>query len=286
MSRTLILDLDGSVKPMPGAETLPLRGWEEAIRFGCRQAQLDALEREIESSLAPHPAVTFMGSGDFHHLSYLLIRRLKSLGTGMQVVVFDNHPDNMRYPFGIHCGSWVRHVSKLPFVKRVLVAGITSTDVEAGRLWENYLSPLYAGKVAYFCVNRNLSGLRRIGVRQCRSFSSTGDMMTALAGELAAVPDPVYLSIDKDVLAADEVRTNWDQGVMRVDELFGAIRSLEGRIVAGDVVGDVSAYRYRSGFKRFLSGLDSQPAIPADELARWQAEHQPVNLELMSLLSP
>ena len=62
-----------------------------------------------------------MGSGDFHHVSYLLIERLRRLGRQIQVVVFDNHPDNMRYPFGIHCGSWVWHVSRLPFVERVHV---------------------------------------------------------------------------------------------------------------------------------------------------------------------
>ena len=157
MAPVLILNFDGSVQPFPGAETVELRGKEEAIRYGCGHGALQDLECHLRPILASRPKLAFMGSGDFHHVSYLLIKQLASLETPIQVLVFDNHPDNMRYPFGIHCGSWVRHVSQLPFITRVLVAGIASTDVEPGHVWENYLTPLYSGKVVYFCVNRNLA---------------------------------------------------------------------------------------------------------------------------------
>jgi len=228
---------------------------------------------------------TVSGSGDYHHVTYSLVRHHAASGP-FQVVVFDNHPDNMRYPFGIHCGSWVRHVSRLPFVARVQVIGIASPDVEGGRSWENYLLPLYSGKVTYSCVNRNLSALRRIGIRHAASFPSVADMLEGLSVSWATSSEPVYVSIDKDVLAHDVVQTNWDQGVMRLDEMLTAIRLLRGRIVASDVVGDVSLYRYRSRFKRLLSGLDGQPDIPESSLAQWQAQHQHVNRQLLSLLSP
>src|SRR5947208_15401349 len=126
MARALILDFDGSVSPLDGARVLSLRDREEAVRFACRMRVLRALGPLLDDA----PGVVFMGSGDFHHVSYLLIERLRRLGRQVQVVVFDNHPDNMRYPFGIHCGSWVWHVSRLPFVERVHVAGIGSADVE------------------------------------------------------------------------------------------------------------------------------------------------------------
>jgi hypothetical protein len=110
-------------------------------------------------------------------------------------------------------------------------------------------------------------------------------MLDALCAELAASPEPVYLSIDKDVLAPTVVQTNWDQGVMRLEELTAAIRMLQGCIIASDVVGDVSLYRYRSWFKRLLAGLDHQPPIPPRALVAWQAQHQQVNRQLLSLLS-
>jgi len=88
------------------------------------------------------------------------------------------------------------------------------------------------------------------------------------------------------VLARDVVQTNWDQGVMRLEELTAAIRMLQGRIIASDVTGEVSSYRYRSRFKRFLSGLDRQPEIPERTLNESQAQHQQVNRHLLSLLAP
>jgi len=174
----------------------------------------------------------------------------------------------------------------LPFVARVHVAGITSTDVEAGHLWENHLGPLYSGKVIYWCVQRDLSAMRRLGMRHSRAFPSMSALIEALSATLAAASEPVYLSIDKDVLARDIVQTNWDQGIMRLEELAAAIRLLQGRVLASDVTGDVSSYRYRSRFKRFLSGLDRQPEISERTLDDWQTRQQEVNSQLLTLLAP
>jgi arginase family enzyme len=281
MSRALILDFDGSVLPLERTDAIPLRDRQEAIRFGCRMSAMRRLRSDIESHLRAEPEVVFMGSGDFHHVSYLLIERMR---TAVQIVVFDNHPDNMRYPFGIHCGSWVSHVSKLPFVARIHVVGITSADVEGVHVMENRLAPLRSGKVVYWCVQRNLAALRFVGVRRSRSFASVAAMIESFSAELAETAEPIYLSIDKDVLAHDVVQTNWDQGVMRLEELESAIRMMKGRVIGSDIVGDVSQYRYRSRFKRVLSGLDGQPAIPAASLDEWQAAHQAVNRRLLSLL--
>jgi arginase family enzyme len=286
VSRALILDFDDSVRPMPGAEVLPLSRHQEAIRFGCRMPALRELGWEITPALDANPRVVFMGSGDYHHVTYLLVERLRMLNTRIQLVVFDNHPDNMRYAFGIHCGSWVLHVSRLPFVARVHVVGITSTDVTGGHLWENHLAPLHSGKVVYWCVQRNLRAMRFFGIRHSRSFPTVADLLGEFQPALAATADPVYLSIDKDVLAPDVAQTNWDQGVMRLEELTAAIEPLRGRIIGSDVVGDVSSYRYHSRFKRLLSGLDHQPPIPDDRLVEWQARHQQINLQLLALLAP
>ena len=284
MPPALILNFDDSVRPLPETDSVPLRDRQEAIRFGCRMSVLRALGPELAPELDAHAPITFLGSGDYHHLTYLLIERLRSLGTSIQVVVFDNHPDNMRYLFGIHCGSWVWHVSRLPFVARVHVVGITSKDVEGGHLWENHLASLYSGKVRYWCVQRNLRAMRYVGIRHGQSFPSVASMLAQFSATLTAAPEPVYLSIDKDVLAHDVVETNWDQGVMRLEELISSIDMMRGKLVAADVTGDVSSYRYQSRFKRLLSGLDGQPHIPDQTLGEWQARHQQVNQQLLSLL--
>ncbi len=168
---------------------------------------------------------------------------------------------------------------------RVHVVGITSNDVEGVHLWENHLLPLRSGKVRYWCVQRKLRAMRALGIRHSLSFASMASLLDAFRDAMTAFVEPIYLSIDKDVLAADVVNTNWDQGFMRLEELTSAIRPLRGRLVGSDVTGDVSPYRYRGRFKRLLSGLDRQPPIPDHLLEQWQARHQDVNRELLALLA-
>ena len=273
MTRPIVLDFDGSVAPLDGAETIALRHREEELRFGCGLAALRDLPPTEDAPLV------FLGSGDFHHVTYALLARLRR---PVEVVVFDNHPDNMRYPFGIHCGSWVAHAARLPLVSRIHVAGIHSPDVEGAHALENRLAPLRSGKVVYWCIGRDLRVLRRLGARASRSFDSAAALLDALHAELSGAP--VYLSIDKHVLAPAVVQTNWDQGVMRLEELEAAIAMMRDHVVAADVTGDVSAYRYRSRFKRLLSALDRQPEIPATSLESWRAAQRRLNLRLLSLL--
>ena len=51
---------------------------------------------------------------------------------------------------------------------------------------------------------------------------------------------PLYISVDKDVLSQDVLKTNWDQGDMREDEFFDIIEKLfdTRRIIAFDVCGE------------------------------------------------
>ncbi len=282
---TLILDFDQSALPLPGCDRLPLEAWQEDIRFGCPLPVLQRLAGEIGPAIDDRRTL-FLGSGDFHHLSHLLIRRHAQRGEMLQVVVFDNHPDNMRYPFGIHCGSWVWHVSRLPFVTCVHVLGITSSDVGLAHAWENRLRPLREGRVRYWCVGPDLNWMKYFGIDAGRSFGSIAEMLVAFAATIQRTSGPIYLSIDKDVLAQSEARTNWDQGIMRMEELGAAIRALQGRVIASDVTGDVSIYRYRSRLKRLLTGLDAQPEIASDELQHWQTQHQSINRQLLDWLNP
>lgn len=279
-----ILDFDGGVLPLADEQRIALADWQERIRFGCSGATLNGLDAVIGSLADPARDTVFLGSGDYHHLSYLLIRRHAALRRPLQVVLFDNHPDNMRYPFGIHCGSWVWHVSRLPFVSQIHVLGITSSDVEAAHSWENHLRNLRSGKVRYWCVGRDLGWMRTFGITQSRSFASSAAMLEAFSVEILHSRDPVYLTIDKDVLSPEDARTNWDQGVMRIEELGSMVTLIRDRVVGSDVTGEVSVYRYHSRFKRLLSGLDGQPDLEASDLARWQAGHRDINLQILRWL--
>src|SRR5690606_16331450 len=83
----LILDFDGACGPTEGAVVLPLQGWQEAVRFGCSLSTFRALWRELDAMLPAAHGPVLMGSGDFHHLSWPLIERLRDRGP-FRVVVF------------------------------------------------------------------------------------------------------------------------------------------------------------------------------------------------------
>lgn len=284
-ARPVVLDVDGSVGPLPGELRLPLAHWQEAVRFGCGLGTFARFRAELLAQLPAAHSTVLMGSGDFHHLSWPLIERSAARGR-LRVVVLDNHPDNMRFPWGVHCGSWVRRVALHPAVSHVHVAGITSQDIGRAHAWENYLTPLRAGKLTYWSCGVDTAWARRVGAQQAfRSFGSVAELAQALARLLHDQPEPTYLSIDKDVFAPEVVRTNWDQGRMREEEAMHIIDALRGQLAGSDITGDVSSWRYATWWKRWMSAGDGQDtAIGAATLADWQAGQHALNLRLVEQL--
>lgn len=280
----LVLDFDASAGVPQGAVVLQLAHWNRRIRFGCGMRTFDGLRRHVLPRIPRDAGPVFMGSGDFHHVSLLLVERLAHQGP-LDVVVFDNHPDNMRYPWGIHCGSWVSHVARLPFVRHVQVMGITSNDVSPLHAWENRLAALWRGRVSYWCIGLPTQWSCRVGLQGAiRSFHSAEHMLDAFADQQAGSRSPVYLSIDKDVLAPRVARTNWDQGVMDEEGLRRAIAVVGPRLAGCDVTGDVSVARYDTPWKRWLSRLDGQTELASGQILEWQAVHHLLNQRLATAL--
>jgi hypothetical protein len=281
----VVLDIDGSVGPLPGALVLPLQEWQEALRFGCRQATLSRFGHTLDQLLPARHGTVLLGSGDFHHLSWPLIERIDA-GQPFQVVVLDNHPDNMRYAFGVHCGSWVRRVAMLPQVSHVHVLGISSNDVGRTHAWENHLGPLRSGRLSYWCLGVDVGWAKRLRLDHAfHAFDDPQAMVEAFRAAQAVHAQPTYLSIDKDVFAPHVARTNWDQGRLELDHARALIDGLRGPLIGSDITGDISHYRYRSWLKRRLSAIDAQPAIDASGLAAWQAQQHAVNLELLAAIA-
>ena len=282
--RPVVLDIDRSVGALPQRLVLPLEHWQESIRFGCSLATMRRFRQMLDELLPAEYGTVFTGSGDFHHLSWPLIARLPA-SRSFQVVVLDNHPDNMRFPFGVHCGSWVRKVAMLPQVSHVHVLGITSPDIGAGHAWENYLTPLLRGKLTYWSMGVDTGWARRLGLsRSFRSFDSPEALVDAFAHLQRDQQGPSYLTIDKDAFAAEVAHTNWDQGRLLLQHAIDLIGSLRNGLVGSDINGEVSHYRYQSWWKRRLSAMDEQPEIDPAMLVQWQAQQHALNLQLFEAL--
>ena len=283
--RPVVLDFDHSVGPLAGRLVLPLEHWQEALRFGCSLATMRRFRNVLDELLPAEHGTVFMGSGDFHHLSWPLIARQQP-SAAMQVVVLDNHPDNMRYPFGVHCGSWVRKVALLPQVSHVHVLGITSHDIGVGHAWENYLTPLRRGKLTYWSMDVDTGWARRFGLAHAfRNFDDPEALVDAFVEFQRTQATPTYLSIDKDAFAPQVAHTNWDQGRLLASHALALIGSLRGSLAGSDINGEVSHYRYTSWWKRRLSALDDQPEIDPIALAGWQTQQHALNVQLLAAIA-
>jgi arginase family enzyme len=284
---SIVLDLDGSTGVPDGALRLAMQDWQPRLRFGCGLRVLRAFERHLDALLPAEYGTVLMGSGDFHHLSLPLVKRVAEQGQRpLRLVVIDNHPDNMRYLFGVHCGSWVRRVAMLPQVSHVHVVGITSSDIGRGHAWENYLRPLLAGKLSYWSIGVDTRWSRMLGLQHAfRQFDNAALLTAAVCEMLAAHPEDSYLSIDKDAFSPDVVRTNWDQGQLQEAQVMQMIDALNGRMIASDITGDVSEYHHTSAWKRWLSAGDEQTlTIAPATLLEWQAQQQEMNRRLVTRL--
>ncbi|MDR2075335.1 MAG: hypothetical protein LBP61_00135 [Desulfovibrio sp.] len=285
--RPLILDLDGSVPPLDRGETrLPLEAWQETIRFGCSWKDYARFASHLEAILPEEYGCVFTGSGDFHHLSLLLLKRLQRRAAlppaCLDLVICDNHPDTMRYLFGLHCGSWAYHAAGAACVRHVHALGLTSADITLAHAWENHLGPLFRGKLTYWSVGRKPAWPFRRG--RGGNFPSADALIQAFLPVLEA-EGPVYLSIDKDVLHPDVARTTWDQGVFSLPHLAAVIGACAGRLAGADICGDVSGYRYAGWGKRFLSRLDGQRAPDPERVLLLRERQGKVNRELLGFFS-
>jgi hypothetical protein len=110
-------------------------------------------------------------------------------------------------------------------------------------------------------------------------------MLDRFAENERSSPVPSYLTIDKDVLSAEVAHTNWDQGRMGEAEILAAIALFRGHLVGSDITGDVSDYRYQTGWKRWMSAMDAQPDVGGAQLADWQRQQHALNLRLLGAIS-
>jgi arginase family enzyme len=247
--RGAYLDLDGAWDAPRYLPTVDARGWGPRLRYLTRTTDIEAFAAEIATSLPPF---VLYGSGDFHHLTAVLVSRAQG---PLTIVCFDNHPDWDRRPPRWACGGWVNRALELPHVQRVSVWGCGNFELAfPSRLFGNR-SALRSGQLEVHAwaerqppsVQRLFPSMTRADWRQ--SFS---DFCARLAGQ------NVYVTVDLDCLRAEEAATNWESGLFSAADVAWAIAELRRHapIVAGDVCGAYSAPICARRFQRFASWWD------------------------------
>jgi hypothetical protein len=91
------LDLDGSLVAQRGLwpmhRVTAAQDWGPHIRLACSFGRFRRFEQALAERLpATDPQIVLYGSGDFHHVSLALLRRLRK---PCNLVVIDNHPGSI-----------------------------------------------------------------------------------------------------------------------------------------------------------------------------------------------
>jgi hypothetical protein len=281
--RFRVLDLDNSVAVQPflgglvaagEADYIDARDLAPKLRIVANRAALAELGRRMQvrpSTRRQGDAdVVYYGSGDFHHLTYLFLQQLDEPVT---VVHFDNHPDWVRFPYTVNCGSWVARAVECANVRKVITIGPCSDDLANPQLKGADLRAIRAGRLEMYAWQAaptrvwgrpvRASGVETVGgalLWRNLGAEDWGGFVDELARSL---PDTaVWITVDKDVFGPAEAVTNWDQGQMQVEDVITAIRAVAGhrRVIGADICGDYSTPKFKDAFRTVLSWMD-HPSI-------------------------
>ncbi len=258
-------------------ETVDLRAWGPRLRFSAPAREVERFYAEVGTGLPPF---LVFGSGDFHHLTALWLRRLPRLTT---VVSFDNHPDWDIRPPRWACGGWVNRALELPAIERVSVWGCGNFECWwPGRIFGNHRAER-AGRLEVhpWADDRSEKEKRRRGA------ILRGDWREKFAQFAERLADAeIYITVDLDCLREEEAVTNWENGRFTVEDLEWAIELLGRRsqIVAGDICGAWSPPRYARRKQQFVSEMD-HPKISLPEPAEISRRNDATLRRLLPVLA-
>jgi arginase family enzyme len=262
MKTSVHFNLDGAWLPerVP-MQTIDLRKWGPHLRFSAPARLMEEFYREVESQLAPF---ILYGSGDFHHLTALWLRRIEQPIT---LISFDNHPDWDIRPPRWSCGAWINRALELPLVQKVSVWGCGNFEC----WWPHQIFGNRRAERAHRLEVHPWAddrGPRAHGRRGAIVRQDWQQRFLAFAKELSG--DAVYVTIDLDCLRGDDAVTNWESGCFTLEDLEWALCELRNaaQIIAGDLCGAFSEPHYARWKQRFAANFDHPKLAPIDPLVR------------------
>ncbi len=252
-----------------------------ALACSARLYMSKALRRRISDSLtlAEKNYPTFLGSGDFHHISEILTSRIREPAC---LIVFDFHPDWDTLPPRFACGSWVTQALKNKNISKCILIGAGSSDLSFPALQTANLNALADNRLEIYPWRHKPSRIYLRGLPENRSITASGgffsnevtwhqlekeNLIDFTSKLIKSLPTRrVYISIDKDCLNKEYALTNWEEGLLRCEQLLTMIRlmSKELDIIGLDVAGDYSAIEIPDKIKAFISRADHPKEFTAN----------------------
>ncbi|MGF9855338.1 arginase family protein [Bacillus paramobilis] len=181
----------------------------------CETSSLMRIKQELYRR--KQKGITFIGSGNYHYVSYLL---LKEIDEPFSLILFDHHTDmNLKEENEqtlISCGSWVSFaLENNPKLKKVIMIGPSSLTIHSND---------------HSCVE--------VFPIDTSNEVSTHTILSHIH------TNTIYVSIDKDVLDSKVAITNWDQGHMKLSTLLKYIHVIirDKNVYGIDICGELPVY--------------------------------------------
>lgn len=281
-------------------EVWDLKDLGMSVRFWMNSAVRSLIEKRIRNST--RNLITFLGSGDFHHITELLVARFDK---PISVISFDFHPDWEVFGPRFGCGSWVSEVLNRKNILKFVLLGTSSKDISSFNIQGANLSSLKDGRLEIYPYSHQPSVVflkkipKNVSVRIENGLFFNKIYWDELKNKkledffqnlLKRMPTrEVYVSIDKDCLNNDYSLTNWEEGGFSLDELLLFLKMIKENldIVGLDITGDYSPISVKGTFKKIASYLDHPKGIQANTLpdSFITERNEDTNLKILQLLN-
>jgi hypothetical protein len=270
----------------------------------CRHWLNKKTASQIISVLSPQlrNAATLIGSGDFHHISSLLIEQFRD---PINVIIFDYHPDWDILPPKLGCGSWVTNILKNHNIQKVILLGVSSGDISSSWFHTGNFNSLKNNRLELYpythkptqvvfrsiCTDnvslRVLKGFfcDKIYWRELKDMNLE-DFMLGLLSRLET--KQVYVSIDKDCLKPSYALTNWEAGCFELGELISLLKLIKQNmdIVGLDITGEYSPPQTHGALKAIFSRWDHPKDYSAKSHPQTEINliNEETNIKILELL--
>ena len=278
-----VLNFDGSIIQQSGllcrypAKVVDCTDFAASARLFMSQAVRNKIAGKLASEEKNYP--TFLGSGDFHHISEVLTAQIDQPAC---LIVFDFHPDWDILPPRFGCGSWVSQALKNKNISKCILIGMGSDDLSGFGLQTANLNSLADGRLEIYPFRHKPSRVYLRGIAENVSviakkdfFSSRiiwqelekKDLTEFILNLIQRLPvNKAYISIDKDCLKSDFAFTNWEEGYLSLNQLLTMVKLICNNldIIGLDITGDYSYPAISNRLKAALSRLDHPKRVAAD----------------------
>lgn len=301
-----ILNLDDSVTRQERlvsqykGEIIDLSYLGPRIRLWMNRKTMKEIDERIQGSLKN--SITFLGSGDFHHISHILINQLEE---PFSLIIFDFHPDWDTLPPRFGCGSWLSQTLKNKNILKCILIGVSSSDISSWWVQSGNLDSLKGDRVEIYPYSHKASLAffkkvpANISLKIERGLFYNKIYWNELKGKnltefflsiLEHLPQKqVYISIDKDCLKKEYALTNWEEGHISLDEFLLMLKLIKENldIIGMDITGDYSKIFLIGNYKKFFSRLDHPKYINAEKFPESfiTATNEETNLKILELLT-